>query len=129
LIAFVCLVILFFWLNFVLAQGIESIGREIQVKNEELRALERQNNDLMREVSVAGSEQSLAQRAKSLGYRVAAPVYLIVDEPLAVPKEDAGEIGSLSAALMGEERQAQQFNPLWDLLGRQFGFSQQEPAP
>jgi len=41
LVIFVALFILFLWLNFVLTQEIESIGREIQARTEELQAAER----------------------------------------------------------------------------------------
>lgn len=129
LIAFISLVILFLWLNFILTQEIESIGREIQVKTRELGALERQNDALLREISVAGSELNLAQRAKSLGYKPDMPVYLAVDEPIAGSIEDASDTGSFSASLTEEERQAQQFDPLWNLLDRQFDLSEKESAP
>jgi hypothetical protein len=129
LIAFISLVILFLWLNFVLTQEIESIGREIQVKREELRALERQNDALLREISVAGSERNLAQRAKALGYRPDVPVYLAVEEPIARSAEDAAQMGSLSSSLTAEERQTRQSDPLWSLLNRQFGHLEEERAP
>ncbi len=50
LIAFVAFFILFLWLHFALTQQIESIGREIQVKSEELRALERQHKAILKEI-------------------------------------------------------------------------------
>jgi len=126
LIAFISLIILFLWLNFVLTQEIESMGREIQVKNQELRALERQNDALLRRISVAGSERNLAQRAKSLGYRPDMPVYLMIDEPIIGPSSDASQKDFL-ASLTDEERRAQQSDPLWALLGRQFGWSEERP--
>lgn len=126
LIAFISLIILFLWLNFVLTQEIESMGREIQVKNQELRALERQNDALLRRISVAGSERNLAQRAKSLGYRPDMPVYLMIDEPIIGPSSDASQKDFL-ASLTDEERRAQQSDPLWALLSRQFSWSEEMP--
>lgn len=128
LVAFISLVILFLWLNFVLAQEIESMGREIQVKNQELRALERQNEALLREISAAGSERNLAQRAKSLGYGPDMPVYLTIEEPIIGPYSDALAKGFV-ASLTPEERSARQSDPLWTLLGRQFGWSEEHLEP
>lgn len=129
LVAFVSLVILFLWLNFVLTQEIESVGREIQVETEELRTLERQNQALLRQISVNGSERSLAQRAKSLGYRPAVPLYLSIDEPIIGPTDGVLAREDFFASLTAEERRVQQSDPLWALLGLQFGGAKESPAP
>ena len=129
LVAFISLVILFLWLNFVLTHELEMMGREIQVKTEELRTLERQNHALLRQISVAGSERDLAQRAKSLGYSPGAPLYLSIDEPIIGPTDDVSLMGDFFASLTAEERRAQQSDPLWALLGLQFGGAEDSPAP
>lgn len=128
LVAFISLVILFLWLNFVLTQEIESMGREIQVRNQDLSALERQNEALLGEISVAGSERNLAQRAKSLGYGPDMPVYLTIHEPIIGPSSDALETDFI-ASLTPEERRARQSDPLWALLGRRFGWSEERLEP
>ena len=129
LVAFISLVILFLWLNFVLTHELEMMGREIQVKTEELRTLERQNHALLRQISVAGSERDLAQRAKYLGYSPGAPLYLSIDEPIIGPTDDVSLMGDFFASLTAEERRAQQSDPLWALLGLQFGGAEDSPAP
>lgn len=129
LVAFISLVILLIWLNFVLTQETESIGREIQTKTEELRALERRNSALLREISEASSEQILAERAKALGYGPEMPVFLTVDEPIIETTGRFWETGGAFTSLTEEERQALSFDPLWDLLSRQFGLSGEESAP
>jgi hypothetical protein len=129
LVAFISLVILFLWLNFVLTQELEVMGREIQVRTEELRTLERQNHALLRQISVAGSERNLAQRAKSLGYRPGAPLYLSIDEPITGPTDDVLVMGDFFASLTAEERRAQQSDPLWALLGLQLGGAEDSLAP
>ena len=78
LIAFVALFILFLWLNFVLTQKIESIGREIQVKTAELNAAERRHEALLKQICEVGSEQEMANIATTLGYRPQTPVYVVV---------------------------------------------------
>ncbi len=129
LVAFVSLVILLIWLNFVLTQETESIGREIQMKTEELRAVERRNGALLGEISEAGSERTLAERAEALGYGPDMPVFLTVDEPILETTGDAWDTGGAFASLTEEERQVLSFDPLWDLLNRQFGISGTESAP
>lgn len=129
LVAFITLVVLLLWLNFVQTQEIESTGREIQVRSEELRALDRQNHAVLREISEAGSEHNLAQRAKALGYRPESPIYLAIDEPIVGTANNSSELGDFLTSLTAEERQAQQTDPLWDLLDRQFGWSKEDLAP
>lgn len=129
LIAFISLVVLFLWLNFVLTQEIESMGREIQVRNEELRALERQHDALLREISVTGSERNLAQRANALGYRTDMPIYLMIDEPIMASTNDTSAAEEFFASLTAEERRAQQSDPVWALLGRQYGWLEKDLGP
>lgn len=129
MIAFISLVILFVWLNFVLTQQIESTGRDIQVRTKQLGAQERRNETLLRQISEAGSGRELAQRAKSLGYRPVMPIYLTIDEPIIGEAEDASVTGGLFTSLTTEELEAQQFDPFWDLLGQQTNPARTEAAP
>lgn len=78
----VAFLILFQWLHFILAQRIESAGREIQVKTAELQRIERHNHELRRQISIAGSQERMARRSSNMGYAAQRPVYLLVDEPL-----------------------------------------------
>lgn len=78
----VALLILFLWLHFVLAQNIESAGREILVQTEELHRIERHNHELRRRISIAGSQERMAQRSREMGYAPQQPVYLLVEQPL-----------------------------------------------
>lgn len=78
----VALLILFLWLHFVLAQEIESAGREILAQTEQLHRIERHNHELRRKISIAGSQERMAERSRELGYAVQQPVYLVVEQPL-----------------------------------------------
>jgi len=103
ILVFVALCVLFLWLNLVMAQQIESRGREIQVKTEELRAVERRQEALLKEISAAGSEQRMAEQAAALGYRPQAPIYLPVAHALAEPAGDQADSGgSFSGTSSGE---------------------------
>jgi hypothetical protein len=124
LIAFAALFILLLWLNFVLTQEIESMGREIQVKTEELNAVERQHEALLREICEAGSEQKMATMATALGYRPQTPVYLAVTEPIVQASSDAVASGGQSAALSAVEA-----NSLLGLLARQIESSELSDGP
>jgi hypothetical protein len=125
LIAFVALVILFLWLNFVLAQEIESIGREIQVRTEELGTVERRHEALLKEISTVGSQQEMATRALALGYQPQTPVYLAVPEPIAQASSSAlagsGQVAVLSSG--GQDWPSQPASSLLDVLARQFEVS------
>jgi len=58
--AFVALFVLFLWLHFIVAQQIESVGRDIQVRTEELHKIERHIQDLQRQIAIApGTEPGL----------------------------------------------------------------------
>lgn len=100
--AMVALLILFQWMHFILAQGIESTGREIQVKTAELDKIERQNNELRRQISIAGSQERMAGRSSNLGYDVQRPVYLMVDEPLP-PASESSRLTDPGVAMTGED--------------------------
>jgi cell division protein FtsB len=78
----VALLILFQWLHFILALKIESAGREIQAKTEELQRIERHNHELRRQISIAGSQEQMSERSRDMGYAAQRPVYLLVDQPL-----------------------------------------------
>lgn len=78
----VALLILFLWLHFVLAQEIESAGREILLQAEELHRVERHNHELRHRIAIAGSQERMAQRSREMGYAAQQPVYLLVEQPL-----------------------------------------------
>lgn len=78
----VTLLILFLWLHFILAQKIELAGREIQVKTEQLHEIERHNHELRRKISIADSQELMAERSEALDYHPQRPLYLLVDQPL-----------------------------------------------
>lgn len=119
MVIFVVLFILFLWLNFALAQGIESIGREIQEKSEELDVLKRRETDLLREISIASSEQKLADEAWALGYRLQTPVYLQVAQPLAEATSDVEGSGwRLTSSANGGLPPASPSHSLWDIVAR-----------
>ena len=119
LVVFVALFILFLWLNFVLTQEIESIGREIQAKTEELRAIERRQSVLLKEISVLGSQERMAEQAWILGYRTQQPVYLSIAEPLGQP----------SALASTGEWSGQRTESLWAVLAGQNGALASETIP
>lgn len=121
LIASVALFILFLWLNFVLTQRIESIGREIQVKTAELDAAERRHGALLKEICEVGSEQEMANMAFTLGYRPQTPVYVVVGGPFVQASSKVVASGGQSATLPdGEEWGATvEANNLLGVLARQ----------
>jgi hypothetical protein len=98
ILVFVALFVLFLWLNFAMTQQIESTSREIQVKTDELRTIERQQKALLKEISTAGSEQRMAAQATTLGYRPQTPVYVAVAHALAQSTGDSMGNGDLYAA-------------------------------
>lgn len=130
LVVFVALFILFLWLNFVLTQEIESIGREIQAKTEELRAIERRQSVLLKEISVLGSEERMAEQAWILGYRPQQPVYLSVAEPLGQAAGEAmGSDGQPSSLVRMGEWSGQRTGSLWAVLAGQNGTLASERTP
>jgi cytoskeletal protein RodZ len=118
----VALLILFLWLNFVLTQEIESIGREIQEKTQELDAIERRQDSLLKEISETDSQREMASKAWELGYRPQTPIYLLLAEPLPQGTGDTiGDGGWSVSTEGGDEGVAQQTLPLFDLLAHQSG--------
>jgi hypothetical protein len=89
----VTLLILFLWLHFILAQKIESAGREIQLKTEQLHEVERHNHELRRQIAINSSEERLAERSEALGYEPQRPLYLLVDRPLPPTNQTSGHSG------------------------------------
>jgi hypothetical protein len=129
-IAFVALLILFLWLNFILTQQIESTGRDIQEKTGELDALQRRQDALLWEISAAGSEQKMSEQAWALGYRLQTPIFLPVAQPLAqVTDEAAGSRWPLATPESAEEEGPEPPSSLWALLTQQFQDTELETAP
>ena len=130
LVIFVVLFILFLWLNFVLTQEIESIGREIQVRTEELQATQRRQDVLLKEISLLGSQERMAGQAERMGYRPQTPVYLSVAEPLGLATSEITKHGGQSAAPgSAGEQAARPPHFLWDLLASQDGTLASERIP
>jgi Ca2+/Na+ antiporter len=130
LIVFVALFILFLWLNFALTQEIESIGREIQEKTEELRAVERQQGALLKEISVVGSQQAMSDQAWALGYLPQTPVYVPIAQPLELATSQATQYGGQVAASASAGGEANQpARTLWDLLSQQDVTIESDTAP
>lgn len=122
LVVFAALFILFLWLNFVLTQEIESIGREIQAETAELQAVERQQRVLLKEISVLGSQSRMADQARMIGYQPQTPVYLSVAEPLDQAAGEAMEYSGLAAASVSVvEQSVQSSRSLWALLAGRSG--------
>jgi cell division protein FtsB len=117
IVIFISLFILFLWLNFVLTQQIEALGRDIQVKTEQLQSLERRGDAYRQEISEKGSQRKLSERARLLGYQPQAPFFLPMSEPLAEPESEAPVPGWQSPTLAtGEDIQTEQVRRLWLLL-------------
>ena len=103
----VTLLILFLWLHFILAQKIESAGREIQLKTEQLHEIERHNHELRRQISIAGSQELMAQRGEDLDYHPQRPVYLLVEQPLPPTAQTSRPSGlDLAGIVPGDTRAA-----------------------
>jgi hypothetical protein len=121
LIVLVCLIILFLALNFVWAQQIESIGREIQEQTEDLDAEKRQRNALLVEISETGSQRNLAMAAWKLGYRPQTPLYLPLGQPLIDPAGNSLTPGDLTVVGAGAEAVPDPMTgSLWDLMMQPF---------
>jgi hypothetical protein len=120
LIVSVILIILFLWLNFVLTQQIESIGREIQEKAHELNGIERHKDALLSEISATASQQEMARRAWALNYRPQTPVYLPLAEHFVQENDAIADSGQQFApSASREESAAQQSALLFSMLARQ----------
>jgi hypothetical protein len=121
ILVFLSLFVLFLWLNLVMAQQIETRGREIQVNAEELSAAERRQKALLTDISTAGSEQRMAEQALALGYRPQAPIYLSVAQALAQPASDRSGSGkAYEDAASGELDAPLSANSLLDMLAQKF---------
>lgn len=130
IVIFITLFILFLWLNFVLTQQIESIGRDLQVKSEELESLQRQEDAYRQAISDKGSQRNMSERARLLGYQPQAPVFLRMSEPLAEPVGEAPVAPWSSAALASSEgAQSQAASKLWLLLTGRLLEPEIETAP
>jgi hypothetical protein len=130
LIIYAALFILFLWFNFVLSQEIESVGREIQVRTEELNASLRQRDALLKEISVVGSQERMSERATELGYQPQTPVFLSVAEPLVPAGGDVMGNGQQSASFeSGGEQPMQEPIIFLELLARQPLALQSETRP
>lgn len=84
----VALVILFLWMQFIMALQIESTGRKIQTQTRELQKLERANDALRSQLAEVDSQANLSQRAFAMDYQVQSPVYIMLDEPLAAAQDN-----------------------------------------
>jgi hypothetical protein len=82
-------------MHFILAMEIETTGRQIQKRSEELRRISRENDALRREIAEAGSYRNLAERAEGLGFERQPPTYLILQDPLARPTVAATSEGTV----------------------------------
>jgi hypothetical protein len=130
IVIFISLFILFLWLNFVLTQQVEMIGRDIQVKSEELQSLQRQGDAYRQAISVNGSQWNMSEKARLLGYQPQAPVFLRMSEPLAEPVSEAPAPAVESSALeSSEDMQVQTSSRLWLLLTGQLLGPEIETAP
>jgi hypothetical protein len=111
------LFILFLWANFGLSHEIESIGRDIQVKTQELESLEQQGDAYRKDISETASQRNMSERVRLLGYQPQSPFYLPMDEPLVEPESQAPVPEGQSSTLASSEGiQAQTTNSLWLLL-------------
>ena len=129
-IIFVVLFILFLWANFEMAQQIESTGRDIQAKTEELKSLEQQGDAYRQHISETGSQSNMAERARLLGYQPQAPFYLPMAEPLVDPESNAPAPEGQSSTLASSEGiQAQTANSLWLLLTGRSALPDSATAP
>ena len=104
--AVVAILILSLWLHFFLALEIESTGREIDVKTEELERLQRENLAKMNQISLLDSQRRLASEATGMGFRPQQPLYLAVNRPLVSPASQAQESSFLSIWDVGAVREA-----------------------
>jgi hypothetical protein len=123
IVIFITLFILFLWLNFGLTQQIESLGRDIQVKTQELKSLKQEGDAYKQQLSENGSQRNMSKRARVLGYEPQAPHYLLMTEPLVEPESGVPVPAEQSSTLAGSEGgQAHGANNLWLLLtGRSVG--------
>lgn len=129
LVIFIALFVLFLWLTFVLNQEIESIGRQIQERTDDLRASERRREEFLKEISAFESQQNMAGRAEQLGYRPQMPIYLPVAEPLAGARSDGPGHEFLAIPLSGQDWPVLGSETAWDVLVRQSYVYERDTAP
>jgi hypothetical protein len=88
--AFLALLILFLWLDLILAIQIEVTGREIQAGTAELAKIRRQILAVEQQSAAARALDNLAGRASELGYQPQEPVFLMLSGPLGQPSSNTG---------------------------------------
>lgn len=128
IVTFVLLFVLFLWLNFVLMQQTESIGRDMQAKAEQLKSLQRQGDAYRQEIAIKASQLNMAERARLLGYQPQAPLFLPISEPLAEPVSEA-PVGQTTTLASGVDVRDSTANPLWLLLTGQLLGPESRTAP
>lgn len=128
LVIFVALFILFLWLHFILAQEIESLGRQIQTNAKKLSEIERRKDALRKEIAIAGSQENLSNRAWALGYRAQTPIYLLYDHPLPQATSKSQVQVRQASTTSTAETPARQSHLVWDALARQFNALQKTKA-
>jgi hypothetical protein len=116
--ACLALLLLFLWLQLILALQIEVTGRKIQASTVELEETRRRIMDVERAIAAARSQHSLADRAEELGYQPQTPIYLLLSGPLSEPSSmGEGQTGTPSAA-SDQESPALQSLSLWTTVAR-----------
>jgi predicted PurR-regulated permease PerM len=105
LIVFVALLILFLWLHFIMAQQIESVGREIQAGQEKLDKIRRENAALQGEIATMDTQKKMAERAEDMNYEPQQPLYLLIDQPpglsTVLPGDNTRTVGQVPASSSG----------------------------
>lgn len=130
IVIFIMLFILFLWMNFGLTQQIESIGREIQARTQELESLERRADAYRSEISARESQLTMSERARLLGYQPQAPLFLPVSEPLAEPVSEAPLPAGRSTIPMSDgDAQADPAHRLLLLLSGRLAAAEAATAP
>ena len=128
IVIFVLLFVLFLWLNFLLAQQTESVGRDLQVKTNELQSLEREGDALRKAIAIKASQHKMAERARVLGYQPQAPFFLPMSEPLIEPAAEA-PAGQTTTLASSEGDDAAASSKLLLLLTSPFLGPESETAP
>jgi hypothetical protein len=85
----------------IMAQQIESVGREIQAGQEKLDKIRRENAALQGEIATMDTQKKMAERAEDMNYEPQQPLYLLIDQPLAPSTQEWGTPG-LSTVLPGD---------------------------
>jgi hypothetical protein len=90
----IAVLLLFLWMQFILAMQTEATGREIQEARVVLDRLERQNAALGRKIAESSSQDLLTRRAEGMGYELRTPQYLLLARPLLDPANGSLEGGT-----------------------------------